>query len=90
MTTISPGKLAAIPPSVLDTISALQPPVGVESNFVDPEDRGYVLNSVATVLFCIMVFFFANRVYTRLFIVRKLGWDDCKCASNTKSKLKRG
>ncbi|KAL9134457.1 MAG: hypothetical protein Q9175_004359 [Cornicularia normoerica] len=75
--TLSPSELAKLPLSVLNALPALPPPVGVESNFVNPEDRGYVLNSVATVLFCLMVCFFANRVYTRLFIIRKMGWDDC-------------
>ena len=79
--TLSPSELAQLPPSVLNALPALPPPVGVESNFVNPEDRGYVLNSVATVLFCLMVCLFAIRVYTRLFIIRKMGWDDCKCAS---------
>lgn len=81
MTAISLGELAEMSPSVLDALPALQPPAGVQSNFVNPEDRGYVLVSVATVIICIMICFFANRVYTRLFIVRKLGRDDCKCAS---------
>ena len=79
--TLSPTELFKLPPSVLDSLPALSPPPGVESNFVNPEDRGYILKSVATVLFCFMVCFFANRVYTKLFIIRKLGWDDCKCAS---------
>lgn len=78
--TISPSELAEIPQSALDTYPALEPPAGVELNFIDPEDRSYLLNSIATVLFCLMVCLFANRVYTRLFIVRKAGWDDGECA----------
>ncbi len=73
---ISPDKLAALPSSVLNTLPALQPPAGVESNFVNPDDRGYILTTVATVLVCFMVCLFANRVYTKLFIIRKAGWDD--------------
>ena len=78
--TLSPKELAQLPPSILDTLPALSPPVGVESNFVNPEDRSYILVSVTTVLFCLMVCLFANRVYTKLLIIRKLGWDDRKCA----------
>lgn len=78
--TLSPGELAKLPSSILDTLPALQPPAGVESNFANPEDRAYTLNAVITVLFCFMFCFFANRVYTKLFIVRKVGWDDRKCA----------
>ena len=78
---LSPGELAAIPPSILATYPALEPPAGVESNFVNPEDRGYIQNSVATVLFCLMVCLFANRVYTKTFVARKASWDDCGWAS---------
>lgn len=78
---LTPSKLAKIPPSVLNTYPGLQPPAGVKSNFINPEDRGYILNSVATLLFCLMVLLFANRVYTKLFIIRKADWDDCKCPS---------
>lgn len=79
--TLSAGELAQIPPNMLNSLPALQPPAGVQPNFVNPEDRGYISNSVATVLLCLMVSLFANRVYTKLFIIRKMGWDDCKCAS---------
>ena len=78
--TLSPDEVAKLPLSVLNTLPALLPPVGVKSNFINPEDIGYVHVSVATVLFCLMVCFFATRVYTKLFIIRKMGWDDCECA----------
>ncbi|KAF6238584.1 hypothetical protein HO173_003089 [Letharia columbiana] len=77
--TLSAGELAQIPPNMLNSLPALQPPAGVQPNFVNPEDRGYILNSVATVLLCLMVSLFANRVYTKLFIIRKMGWDDLSC-----------
>ena len=84
---LTPAALAEIPPSILDTYPALAPPAGVEPNFVNPEDRGYILNSVATVLFCLMVCLFANRIYTRLFIIRKFAWDDCECAAESVGKF---
>lgn len=77
--TLSAGELAQIPPNMLNSLPALQPPAGVQPNFVNPEDRGYISNSVATVLLCLMVSLFANRVYTKLFIIRKMGWDDLSC-----------
>ena len=40
-----------------------------------------LLNSVANVLFCLMLCFFANRIYAKLVISRKIGWDDRECAS---------
>ena len=75
----TPSELAELPPSILNTLPALQPPAGVEPNFVNPEDRAYLLTTVATVLFCLMVFLYINRVYTKLCIVHKTSWDDCKC-----------
>lgn len=81
MANISPGKFSDIPPSILNTRPALRPPAGVKSNFVNPEGRGHICNAVVTVLFCLTVCLFANRIYTKLFIVRKTGWDDCECAS---------
>ena len=81
MSKISPSEISELPPSILNTLPALQPPAGIKSNFVNPEDRGYILDTVSTILFCLMVCFFVNRVYTKLCIVRKAGWDDCKCAS---------
>ena len=81
MANISPGKFPGIPPSILNTRPALHPPAGVKSNFVNPEDRGDISNAVLTVLFCLMGCIFANRIYTKLFIVRKTSWDDCECAS---------
>lgn len=46
--TLSAGELADIP--------GLQPPPGVEPNFINPESIGYILSSVATVLFSLMLF----------------------------------
>lgn len=87
LSSLTPAALAEIPPSILDTYPALAPPAGVEPNFVNPEDRGYILNSVATVLFCLMVCLFANRIYTRLFIIRKATWDDRECVAEYLGKM---
>ena len=78
--TLPSDKIAQIPPSNLNSLPALQPPAGVQPNFINPENRGYIQNSIATVLFCVMVCLFASRVYTKFFVVRKAGWDDCKSA----------
>ena len=81
MANVLPTQMSGIPPTVLDTLPALQPPAGVRSDFVSPDDRGYVLNATATVLFGFMLCLFANRVYTKVSIVREASWDDCMCAS---------
>ena len=77
----SPSELAKIPLSVLVTLPALQPPAGVEANFTNPEDRSYILVTIASVLFCLMASLFANRIYTKSYIIRKASWDDCEYAS---------
>ena len=83
----SPDTFAEIPPSILGTLPALQPPAGVKPNFVNPEDKSYIQISVATVLFCLMVLLFANRVYTKLVIIRKSSWDDCECAPRLEEQI---
>ena len=81
MAVSSLDQLAQLPPSVLNSLPALSPPPGVQRNYIDPEDRGRVLTSVATVLFCLSTSFFLNRVYTKIFIIRKASWDDCELPS---------
>ena len=73
-----PQQLANIPPEVLRTFPALPPPLGVQSNFVNPEDRSHALRAVASFLLCFMTFFYVFRVYTNAFIIRRAAWDDCK------------
>lgn len=85
---ITPNELASLPPSILNNLPALQPPAGVESNFNDPVNRAFILNSVATVMFCFMVCLFANRAYTKVFVIRKATWDDCKCACKDTERIK--
>ena len=75
------------PPQVLGDLPALPPPAGLKSNFVSPEDSGYICNTVLTVLFWFTACLFANRVYTKLLIVRKAGLDDRECASNYVSSI---
>ena len=73
-----PQQLAAIPPEILKTFPASQPPLGVQSNFVDPEQRLPALRAIATLLLCLMTFCYVIRVYTNAFIIRRAEWDDCK------------
>ena len=54
------------------------PPVGVNPNFVDPTSRGDTYTALATTIVTLMVILVTNRQYTKYFIIRKLGWDDCK------------
>jgi len=86
----SPDVLANLPPSLLREIPALQPPPGVESNFLNPERRSQGIQSVATFLLCLITLMFAIRIYTKSFIIRKASWDDCKCAVMAKNGVRRG
>lgn len=70
------AELLALPPAILDTIPALAPPEGLQSNFVNPQSKGYILNAVATFLFGLAVLFYAVRVYSKTRIVRMTSWDD--------------
>lgn len=76
---LSPDILASLPPNVLNNLPAMQPPKGLQSNFASSENNSGVFKSAATFLFCLMTIFFANRVYTKVFIIRMASWDDLTC-----------
>lgn len=62
--------------SDLSEISAVPPPPGHVSNFINPPSlapwyRGIIFSFVP-----LMLVFLVLRLYTRLRIVRKWGWDD--------------
>ena len=65
-------------PSVFDLIPVSQPPPGVESNFVNPEDEGYVMIAAGSVFIGLMLIFCMIRLYSKAFIVRRASWDDCE------------
>ena len=73
-----PQQLAAIPPEILRTLPALQPPLGVQSNFDNPEQRLPAFRAITTLLLCLMTFCYVIRVYTNAFIIRRAAWDDGK------------
>ena len=73
---------SALPPEEMwPYIPAALPPPGVESNPVNPEDRGYVGIAVGSVLTALMTTFFLARVYTKSVVVKKFTWDDCKSST---------
>jgi hypothetical protein len=68
-----------IPPNV----PVNPPPPGVKSNFEHPDTSRYA-QIVATMVVCTTlstICFFA-RVYTRVYLVKKFGWDDGETAYN--------
>ncbi len=67
----SPTLIGAVPP-------ALPPPPGVTPNFVNPESRAGANIALHTTCLTLVTIFFAMRIYTRKFISRWIGWDDCR------------
>lgn len=58
-------------------LPALPPPPGQSSNFADPDSQGHVYTGVATAIIAVMIVLVTTRQYTKYFIIRELGWDDC-------------
>ena len=73
---INPKLIESIPPAVLQTLPAGQPPVGIEPNFAHPSTRVPVVLGVGIVFSLLAVFCFSVRIYTRLIIKKKWKWDD--------------
>ena len=61
---------------MLNSLPALEPPPGVKSNFVNPENRGPILISICTILMSFVLILYANRIYVKTYIIRRLTWDD--------------
>lgn len=59
-------------------IPLASPPPGVIPNYANPESRAYETIIVVTISLSLMFPFFLLRVYSRVFITRSIGWDDCK------------
>lgn len=70
------SQVLQLPPDVLKQIPAGTPPPGVVPNFTDPEDLGYVLITVATVFVFLGLVAFAIRAYGRIYVLKRLRWDD--------------
>lgn len=70
--------ISSLPKELLDTLPAMNPPPGKVPNFVDPYSKGPVLVIVSTVTLVLGLFFFAIRIYTKVYLVRKAAWDDCE------------
>ena len=57
-------------------LPALDPPPGVVSDFIHPENKGQVLVAVNGVLSALMLIFIVVRAYTKVVLTKKLSWDD--------------
>lgn len=53
------------------------PPAGVHPNFVNPEDCRVAIIAILALSVSISTLVFWMRMYTKLYIFRKTGWEDC-------------
>lgn len=58
-------------------IPALPPPVGIKSNFTSPESESYVTIISCAAIVGIMIVLVFVRMYTKVYILKSVGWDDC-------------
>ena len=61
-----------------NTTPALQPPPGVLPNFNDPYNTDSTINGTLGICIAISSIFVLLRLYTKLYIIRKYGWEDCQ------------
>lgn len=59
-------------------IPSTPPPPGVTSNFTNPESKGYESIITTTICLSLVAPVFALRLYSKAFVTRSFGWDDCK------------
>ena len=62
----------------LNGVPVENPPTGVIPNFIDPPSRGYEVIIAVAICLTFMIPSVVIRLYTRIFISRSLGWDDCE------------
>ena len=63
---------------LLSNIPALAPPAGVVPNFVNPENQNVTIYVVLTISISVTMLAVMTRIYTKAYIIRKIGWEDCK------------
>lgn len=61
------------------TPPSLLPPPGVTSNFINPSTRGPALVITSAVCIILMFICVTIRFYTKFYIRKTWGWDDCLC-----------
>jgi hypothetical protein len=62
----------------LSKIPAMMPPPGEVVDFNSPENRAALYIAVCSILIPLTALFVAAKLCMRIFVVRKLAWDDCK------------
>ena len=62
----------------LDTYYEEDPPPGYTRDYNSPNVRGTATIAIYPILFLLATVSGGVRIYTKAFITRALGWDDCK------------
>lgn len=62
-------------------IEAMPPPPGEQANFTNPSNQSRNTIALHTVCLTLVILCVVMRIYTRSFISRQLGLDDCKILS---------
>ena len=75
-TVMSAAEILQLPPDALKQIPAASAPPGITSNLINPYDRGWVLVVVSTIFLAIGLIAFLVRLFAKVFIIKKLFWDD--------------
>ena len=73
-----PQLIQSIPPALLGTLPAGQPPPGIQPDFADPPTRVPVILGVGITFAVLAVICFSIRIYTKLAITKNWKWDDCE------------
>ncbi|KAL8854573.1 MAG: hypothetical protein Q9221_000608 [Calogaya cf. arnoldii] len=61
------------------SVPALPPPLGTLSNFKSPDSQSYVTVIPCAVIVGIMIILVFVRMYTKVYILKSVGWDDYTC-----------
>jgi hypothetical protein len=77
---MSQEQLQGPPPSGFDPsrTPVMPPPPGVTPNFTDPYSLARQCLAINTIFLALACVFVILRFYTRAWITRRVGWDDCK------------
>ena len=68
----------ALPPGL--NCPGLQPPAGIIPNFVNPPSLENVQIAAAVVCLVLATLTTLLRMYTKMFIIKAVGWEDCECS----------
>ena len=75
---VDPKLIQSMPPVLLKTLPAGQPPPGVRPSFAEPPTRVPVILGVGIAFVVLAVLCFSVRIYTKLAIAKNWQWDDCE------------